>query len=545
LATTLVSPLVYKAEQQELRQLNWRYSLLLVSALTFLAVLLEGYHPYAEDGGLYLAGIKRLLDPGMYPHQTAFVVEHLRFSVFAPFVAGLVRGSGLRVETVLFVMYIASFWMMLFAAWHLATRCYEGRLAQTGAVSFFAVWMTLPVAGTSLTLMDPYVTARSISSPCALLALLGTMDFFADDGSGARRKGLALAAGSLVVAFLFHPLMAAYALGCALVLAATLCRGLRRWMFIAVPAIAAGTAGMVQAFSAPESDAYAKVAVTRSYWFLSQWHWYELIGLVAPLAILAIVAAGRTNASRGSLARALLVVGVAAVVVSLCFVHEDAATHLVARLQPLRVFQIIYAGMILFVGAWAAETVLQQSAVRWIAAFSLLAGVMLFAERNIFPASAHFELPGKLTESGTRNPWMRAFLWIRSNTAKDALLALDANYIEKPSEDAQCFRAVAERSALPDSSKDGGEASITPELAPDWLRGKAAQSDLSKKTDEERIKSLKPLGVDWVVLERGAVTGFACDYANEAVKVCRMPNEQSGMVISSESPALPPPPGPR
>jgi len=29
--------------------------------------------------------------------------------------------------------------------------------------------------------------------------------------------------------------------------------------------------------------------------------------------------------------------------------------------------------------------------------------------------------------------------------------------------------------------------------------------------------------VTWVVLERGAVTAFLCDYANEAVKVCRLP----------------------
>lgn len=542
MATTLLSPLVYKAKQQELRQPDLRYSLLLVSALAFLAVIVHGYHPYAEDGGLYLAGIKRLLDPGMYPHETAFVVEHLRFSVFAPFVAWLVRWSGLRVETVLFLLYITSFWMMLFAAWRLATRCYEGRIAPTGAVSLLAVWMALPVAGTSLMLMDPYVTARSISSPCALLALVGTLDLFG--GTEERRKALLLTLSSLSIAFLFHPLMAGYALGCALVLAAALVfRGLKLWIF--VPAVATGTAAIVQALAAPESNAYAKVAMTRSYWFLSQWQWYEWIGLAGPMGILAVLAAGRSSASRSALARSLFATGLSAIVVSLLFVHRDAATHLIARLQPLRVFQLIYAVMILFVGAGAAQYVLKRNTLRWIGAFSVLAAVMFFAERKTFPASAHLEFPGELIRGETKNPWLRAFLWIRSNTPKDALLALDADYIEKPSEDAQCFRAVAERSALPDYSKDGGEASITPSLTTEWTAGETAQVRLSAKTDEERINGLRPLGVDWVVLEKGAVTDFTCDYANEAVKVCRMPKEQSGTVISSRSTALQPLPGSR
>jgi hypothetical protein len=34
---------------------------------------------------------------------------------------------------------------------------------------------------------------------------------------------------------------------------------------------------------------------------------------------------------------------------------------------------------------------------------------------------------------------------------------------------------------------------------------------------------LRPLGVTWVVLEREAVTAFVCGYANEVVKVCRLP----------------------
>ncbi len=92
------------------------------------------------------------------------------------------------------------------------------------------------------------------------------------------------------------------------------------------------------------------------------------------------------------------------------------------------------------------------------------------------------------------------------------MFALDAEYITKPGEDAQSFRAIAERSVLPDYSKDGGVVTNKPELAAAWLQGQVAQTGLNAESDAERVAALRPLGVTWVVLERGAATGFACAY---------------------------------
>jgi hypothetical protein len=114
-------------------------------------------------------------------------------------------------------------------------------------------------------------------------------------------------------------------------------------------------------------------------------------------------------------------------------------------------------------------------------------------------------------------------VWIRRNTPRDALFALDARYITRQGEDAQGFRAIAERSVLPDYSKDGGVVSNEPALTGEWMQGLAAQSRLSTENDAARMQALRPLGVGWVVLDRGAKTGFRCDYANGVVKVCRVP----------------------
>jgi hypothetical protein len=404
--------------------------------------------------------------------------------------------------------------------------------------------MTLPVAGTSLMLMDPYVTARSLSTPCALLALLGALEFLlprnrADtDGfskagrTGTGWRGLLLCAAALAMAAMMHPLMAAYGLGCVMLLGCLLSDSRQmRWGGTAALCLTTmAVAGALQLSSAPEGETYRSVMLTRYYWFLSKWQWYELMGLIAPLTILAAASFGRKgrttrsdeDSARIGLSRAMVMAGVIAIFVAMLFARAGMATHLVARLQPLRVFQLVYVVMILVVGAALAEWVLQRSPVRWVVVFSLLAVVMVIVERRTFPASARIELPW--TTPGTAgNQWEQAFTWISRNTPEDAVFALDTHYITSPGEDAQGFRAIAERSVLPDYSKDGGVVAIEPALAAEWTAGQTAQRWLNTETDRSRIAALKPLGVSWVVLAGKAVTGFQCEYANDVVKVCRLP----------------------
>jgi hypothetical protein len=146
------------------------------------------------------------------------------------------------------------------------------------------------------------------------------------------------------------------------------------------------------------------------------------------------------------------------------------------------------------------------------------AGIMFAVQHNAFPASAHLELP----HISNSNPWTQAFLWARDNTPRNALFAIDADYITTPGEDAQTFRATAQRSVLPDHSKDGGEAAITPALAGDWLLGATAQTNLSSLDDSTRDARLLAFGVTWIVLHGAAPTHHPCPYSNGVVKVCSL-----------------------
>ncbi len=492
-----------------------------------MSLLILGYHPYAEDGGLYLAGVEYLLNPTLFPHLRQFVTAPLHYSAFSPSVAFLVRHGGLSFESTIFAIFLLCLWATLFAAWTIARVCFRDAREQIGATLLVALWLSLPVAGTSLMLIDPYLTARSLSTPLVLFAVAATLRSLAARRSADRpayRRHLALAALWIALAVVFHPLMAGY--GAAFVLSAL-------WMEAPRPQsmrhktlclLAAGliVAAATQVLSPIPPPAVVRVGMTRSYWFMAQWEWFEVMGLAAPLLLLATFSWSRHFRSLMPLVRATTAVGVTSILISLCFARPHMRSFGVAHLQPLRVFQVIYFVLLLALGAWLARTVLQDVWWRWGVAILLLGFPVLVPAWRVFPNSAHVELPLHTADQTGSNRWVDAFRWIRRSTPTDALFALDADYISNPDEDAQCFRAIAGRSSLPDYSKDGGETAVNSELSEDWVRGVDAQQRLSTEDDAARHKALDTLGVTWMVLKSSAKTAEICPYDNGTVKVCQL-----------------------
>ncbi len=502
---------------------QWKIGAFISLALTFAAFVIHAYHPYAEDGGVYLTGVKHLLYPALYPAWSGFATAHLRYELFAPMVALLVRTTGISLMAVMLALYLVGIWATLFAGWLIASRCTASPTGRLGAVSVLALTLTIPVAGTSLMLMDPYVTARTISTPCGMLALVGALDAIADlrFGRALQWKSVALCVAGLAIAVLAHPLMAAYSFGCVLLLIASSPRN-RRVRRIAIAAICIGcfaAAACLAGFSPAVSSAYTRVALTRSYWFVATWHWYEQFGLIAPLLVLILLARSTTAPAAKDLARMAVATGVTALAVAFTFARVSSAGSIVARLQPLRSYQTIYILMLLALGAFLGERVLRDKTWRWAVLFVALGPSMYFVQDQTFPHSTHIEIPW----TAPSNQWQQGFLWIRNNTPVSAVFAIDADYINAPGEDAQNFRAIAERSVLPDYEKDGGIASIAPDLTPDWTEGENLQQQLNNGVGPAQISRLRSVGVDWVALAANTPTTLSCAYANQAMKVCPLP----------------------
>jgi hypothetical protein len=498
---------------------------LAAAVLAPTTLLIHGYHPFAEDGGLYVSAILKALHPSLYPTWSQFVTVQMRYSLFAPLLASVIRFSGLRVSMVVFLLHVLSIWATLFGGWLVAARCYASRQARWGAISLLALWLTLPIAGTSLLLMDPYLTARSVSTPCGLFALASTLDVAAALHRTGSIPWRSVAGGlfALAIAFAVHPLMAGFNVCClVLLLACSLRRpGARAACIAALCLMGVASAACLYWFGPAATPNYFQAEHTREYWFLQNWHWYEIAGLCAPLLVLAFLTRRGMRRSREAsrwLSDMAFTAGLTALAISLLFVRTTSLSYEVARMQPLRIYHTIYIVMILVAGAVAGERLFARHSWRSAASFLVLGTLMFYVQRCTFPASGQVELPWRPPQNG----WEQAFAWIRAKTPRNALFALDAHYITDRGEDAHYFRAVARRSALADFSKDGGLAAIDPGLADSWARAQAAQTNLDTESDAQRIARLRPFGVSWIVLPAAATTHFACPYRNLAAKVCRL-----------------------
>ncbi len=484
---------------------------LVLAGLTFFAAVIQGYHPYADDAGIYVSGVNLALHPNLYRSSAAFITAYTHLSIFAHLVAAIVRLLHAPLPYVLFGIQLFTTWLVIYSCWLLAQKCFTRPEARWGAVALVTACLTMPVAGSALFMMDPYVTSRSFSTPLTLLAIDAVLD---------RRWPRVLLWLALVG--LFHPLMAIYAAAFVLLLWTVQAE---RWLLVSALCATSVILGAALQFSQrniTESPDYRTAVLTRSYFYLSCWQWYELFGLVAPLILMALYCCWQKWDFRKpgvSLCGACLAIGISSITVSLLFVHPQSHSHFIARLQTLRPFLLLYFILFLGLGGLLGQYLLKQISWRWAVTLLGLATVMIFVQYQTYPATAHYEFPC----AHSSNPWNQAFLWIRNTTPTDALFALDANYIRAQGEDTLGFRATAQRDSLADNSKDGGAASVFPQLAQKWMVEHTAETDLSHISDAKRIQRLAPFGVNWLVLQRNANTAFVCPFQNAAVKVCQLP----------------------
>jgi hypothetical protein len=470
---------------------------LLLVLLTFLALLVEGYHPWAEDAEIYLPGVEKILQPELFPFNSQFFEPHARSTLFPRLIAASVRISYLRLETALFLWQIASIFLLLLACWQLSARCFADPKARWAGVALIAALLTLPVAGTALYIMDQYVNPRNLSAFAAIFAIVRTLD-----------EKYLQAAVFLAFAAVIHPLMSVFAFSLCILL---VCLGR-----IELPWLAALLPFGIS--FAPPPKAYHQVALLHSYHYVTRWHWYEWLGIIGPVVILwrfRRLARARQWKNVDLLCRGLLIYEVACLAAALVL-DVPARFEALARLQPMRSLYLLYIIMFLIGGGVLGEFVLKNRLWRWLILFVPLCTGMFVAQRALFPGSAHIEWPGAQPE----NPWAQAFLWVRNNTPVNAVFALDPDYMNLAGEDEQGFRAIALRSSIADGLKDSGAVSMFPVLADEWWRQVQAQSGWSHFQLQDFRRLQMAYGVNWVVLQQPGVAGLDCPYHNRAVLVC-------------------------
>lgn len=477
----------------------------------------HGYHPYAEDAEIYLAGIEKLLNPRLFPVGTEFFESHARMTLFPNLIAASLRVTHLPLEAGLFLWHVASIFLLLLACWELSGLLFATARARWGGVILVASLLTIPVSGTALYLMDQYLNARGLAIFAAVFAVARMLE----------KKYIRVLLW-LGFAASVHPLMWIFPFSfCALWL--VLEKIDHRFRNARAPSTNAGAASclaLVWVALAPQlSPAYHEAAKLHANHYIQNWHWYEWLGLLAPLGLLwwfSREIAGRIVKPQrlellSRVCRAFAIYGAIYLVAALVL-DLPAQFESLARVQPLRSLQLLYVVMFLCIGGLLGEYVLKDRLWRWLALFVPLCCGMFFAQRSLFPASAHVEWPGR----APKNPWAQAFVWARQNTPEDAVFALDPWYLHIAGEDEIGFRCLAQRSRLADAVKDNGVVSMFPQLGYVWWSQVQAQTPWNsfQAMDFSRLK--KQYRVSWVVLAK-PVSGIECEYQNAAVRVCRLP----------------------
>jgi hypothetical protein len=490
-------------------------NLALLACLALVAMAIMGYHPGLEDDSFYLAAIKRNLNPSLFPHDADFFRVQFQATIFDKLIASSVRLTHLPLAWMSLLWQFIAIFFVLHGCWRIAHRCFPTAESHWAATALVAAVLTMPLPGVAINLADQYLHPRTLATAAILAAIVAVID-----------RRLWLVGVLLAFAFAVHAIMACFGI--------SFCFFLWWWMrqpLGSEPAVSLVTASIVPLgwIFEPASDAWRHAASTRGFYFPGRWHWYEWLGVIAPIILL--FAFRRFLQSHPDpnneceivpLTNAMLSYGAFQTIFGLMIMLPPGLERL-RPFEPMRYLHLLYLLFFLLAGGLIARYFLDRRVYRWLLLFVPLCLGMLYAQRQMYPASAHLELPWVQPA----NPWLQAFSWISANTPSDALFALDPHYETLPAEDFHGFRALAERSVLADYEKDGGMAARVPSLAPRWLKEVTTLNGWKDFQPKDFGRLKETFGVTWIVLSTkdaaySQAKDMQCPYANQEVQVCHL-----------------------
>jgi hypothetical protein len=480
--------------------------------LTAAAFAIHGHHPAVEDAAVYNPGILKILNPSLFPYGAEFFEPEARLTIYPNLMAESVRISHASLDEVLLFWHVVTIFLLLLACWRLSGQLFEQASARWGGVALVAALLTLPVAGTSLYVMDEYVGPRSIAVFCAAFAV----------DSALKRRYLAVALWTILAAPI-HPLMSVFGLSLVAVIVWLQhfggIQGMRRILQRAPALPMVLPSGLSLGYP---SQTYQRLIQDQTYLFLLKWEWYKWLGIFGPLVLFwwfHRIARKHAMVKLELLCRSLMLYEAVYFGVAVAFTVPPGLVGLV-RFQPLRSLQLVYLFLYLVGGGLLGQWVLRDKAWRWMILFVPLCAGMFYSQRVIYASTPHIEWPW--TEPA--NDWLRTFAWIRKNTPTDAVFALDPNHMRLPVEDHHGFRALAERSKLADANKDRSQTILFPDLplAEECAAQIHALNGWNNFSLADFQKLKKSYGVTWVVVAQPGALGLSCPYQNQTLEVCRI-----------------------
>lgn len=140
---------------------------LLLAGLTLAAIAVQGYHPGVEEAEIYAPGILKALRPSLFPYNSQFFQAHASMTIFPNPIAGSIRLTHLPPWRAFFAWPIVTAFLLLWACLQIARLCFAENFAAWCGVALTASLFALPLTGTALLIVDPYLTTPGVRGlPC-------------------------------------------------------------------------------------------------------------------------------------------------------------------------------------------------------------------------------------------------------------------------------------------------------------------------------------------------------------------------------------------
>jgi len=487
---------------------GWRLLVLLLM-LVVASLAIHGYHYGIEDEAIYLPAIKAHVNSALYPHDAVFFEPQTRPTLFDDLVAATARVLRAPVDWTVFGYYLGTLFVFYSGLWALAARLFPGTRGRLGGVLLIGTLLTMPIAGTSIFIVDQHLHPRTLATGLILWAV--ALVARRAEGDVLKAREYILAATLLICAALLHVQMAFYG---ALFVAVLLLPSMKAAGKLS--ALMGGAVALLGIFIAKGGPEWEEAARTRGQHYLMRWDWYEWLGAIAPIVLL--VWMGRFARQKGLPVAASVAARTALFatlgVVAGCLITIPSQMERLTPFQPLRTLHLTYIVMFLVAGGLLAELVLKQKLWRWALLLLPIAAGLSFAQFDSFPDSHHIEWPGR----STGNDWVSAFNWVKANTPVDSYFVLDPHYMSSPGEDYHGFRGLAERGQMADWDKDPGVVLLFPEIAPRWWREVHALDRWKDFNAADFHRLHEQFGVGWTVLPYGRSRGMLGEYGAVAEK---------------------------
>lgn len=461
-----------------------------------------GYRYGVSDQAFYIPVVTRALDSSLFPRDGALIDAEGRLMIMDEMLAALVRGTGLSLEMLFLIGYVASLVLVWTGLVLIGTRVYRTRWAVAALGAAFTLRHRIP--RTSANSFEPYFHPRMLAFGLGTVAVAALL------------RGRAwLAIGLVAASALVHittALWFAVLIGVALAVLDSRGRRLAAGGAAAAAAvlIAAVAGGPLRGSLAIMDDTWLRAVASKDSLFATDWPawaWTANLGLLALLWW-----AHRTRARRGAATAQdrALVWGCAALVglflATLPFVTTGVS--LAVQFQISRVFWLLDLIALVYVLAAIADA-------RSARASATLAALLLVVSAARGTYIMLVERPERplFDTRAPDSPWEDAMRWVASRP-RDVHVLADPGHAWKYG---TSVRVSAAKDVLVEEVKDSALAIYSRDAAVRFIDRTSAVGDFTSLTAEHARDLARRYALDYLVTE--ADLPLPAAYRNEQFRI--------------------------